>query len=145
MLPGPAATAASVRTLTATSHTFLAVAATTSSASTSVALIGQVGTRQCRQRCRGEVVDKRLHVGRCAGGDDHLAQLGDAVGVSRVAETRPQHLGLGRGRSGGGLGHQHRALAFAQVVTGWFAGEFGVAEHAEQVVAQLEGPPSGRP
>ena len=34
---------------------------------------------------------------------------------------------------------EHRALALAQVVAGRLAGDLGVAEDAEQVVAQLEG------
>ena len=37
-----------------------------------------------------------------------------------------------------GLGQQHGALARPQVVTGRLAGDRGVAEHAEHVVAQLE-------
>ena len=42
------------------------------------------------------------------------------------------------GRAVEGQGDQHRALALDQVVAGRLAGGRGVAEHPEQVVAQLE-------
>ena len=56
----------------------------------------------------------------------------------RVAEVAADDRGLPRVGAGQGRGDQHRALALAQVVAGRLAGLGGVAEHAEDVVAQLE-------
>ena len=56
--------------------------------------------------------------------------------------SRPRRLStvcaVGVGRRVEGVGHEHGALALAQVVARGLAGGLGVAEDAEQVVAQLE-------
>ena len=98
--------------------------------------VGQGRPRRARQP-----VDLVLEPGHRPGPLDDVAQLVDLGGVEVGA---PQQ-GLDPRPAGGvgarqGVGEQHGALALAQVVAGRLAGLLGVAEHPEQVVAQLEGP-----
>ncbi len=62
--------------------------------------------------------------------------LAGVSGVPRAASSRPASAAAGalqRQRD------QHGALALGEVVAGRLPGDAGVAVHAEQVVAQLEG------
>ena len=75
---------------------------------------------------------------------DDLTQLADLRVGELGADRGPQQLrGFGIRLVGelDGLGEQHRSLTPAEVVTRRFAGHRGIAEHAEHVVAQLEGHP----
>ena len=67
------------------------------------------------------------------------AQLVDVGRGERRTEGGVQALGLRLGRGVERERDEHGALALDEVVAGGLAGLLGVAEDAEQVVAQLEG------
>src|SRR5699024_2120190 len=75
-----------------------------------------------------------------AGVDEQPAQLVDLL-LRQVRRPEPllQAIGVGRGRPGEGPCDEHGPLALAQVVAGGLAGDLGITEDAEHVVAQLEG------
>ena len=76
----------------------------------------------------------------CAAVDDDLLQGGDARCVQvRVAEQCGEQSAPGVVGVRHRVRDQHRALALAEVVTDRLAGQLGVAEDPQQVVAELEG------
>jgi hypothetical protein len=91
-----------------------------------------------------QAVDALLHGGAGAGGHEHVADPVQARrGEGPVAQCPVQDAQGGRiavlpGAFAGDR-HQIGGLPLAQVVTGGLAGHQGVAERAEEVVAQLEG------
>ena len=101
--------------------------------------IAESGTRQCSIGLVGVVGDELLDPIECARLDDRLLERRDLAGIELgIADelvedaTRRRSQGLAR------IGDEHRALAFAEVVAGWLAGDRFVAEYPQHVVAQLE-------
>ena len=91
------------------------------------------------RRLEGEPVDLILHFGQGAGISQHLPGA-DHIGFAqgRIAQQRFQ-LGCDWGRGAvQSVGDQLSTLALAQIIADGFAGEVGVAEDAEDVIAQLE-------
>ena len=90
------------------------------------------------ERLGDEVVDTVLDAAQRLGGDEEFLELLD-LDLVEVGAADPCELAspVGVGAIGGECDEQRR-LAFAEVVAHGLAGEFGVAEDAEDVVAQLE-------
>ncbi len=77
---------------------------------------------------------------------DGRLQHRDLLAVeSAVAEQLVEHPRRGGGELLPGERHEHRALALAEIVAGRLARHRGVAEDAEQVVAELERDPQREP
>ncbi len=87
----------------------------------------------------GELLDDRLHLGLRAGVGDDPAQPRDLVRLQRaVPRERSRSSASAGGAASSARATSTGALALDQVVARGLAGGGGVAEDAEQVVAQLE-------
>ena len=102
----------------------------------------RAGERRIGERGRRDrhvVGDDALDLIDGAAVADRGLQHRDLLGVERrIAEQFVDEPGCRAGQLLPREGDQHGALALAQVVAGGLAGHRGVAEDAEQVVAQLE-------
>ncbi len=95
---------------------------------------------QGREGLGETVVDHLFHgVEGAAVGDDRAGPLDAVVRQIGIAQHRAHLVGLSGWGGEQRLRHENGAFALAQVVAGGLAGECFVAEHAEDVVAELEG------
>src|SRR5699024_3567955 len=105
-------------------------------------LVDDRGGLQGLQAPAGQPADFLLEQVVRTGGEDEAAELVDLRAVGDAPQPLVEVAGalrIGFAQPLDGGADEHGALALPQVVARGFAGDGGVAEHAELVVAELEG------